>query len=99
MWQCQACNLDMQVAEAALCVLHTLLIRIRVRVDTKRVLCQAVVAADLHQPLLTLLHIHPTSIDSSKVPPPLVLVPFTSCIVFLPNSCLQGSQQSGDVLC
>ena len=41
---------------------------IRVRADTKRVLCHAVIAADLHQPLLALLHIHPTSMGSSKVP-------------------------------
>ena len=69
MWYLQACCvLHLQVAEAALCVLHALLMRIRVRADTKRVLCHAVIAADLHQPLLALLHIHPTSMGSSKVP-------------------------------
>ena len=57
----------MQVAEAALCVLHALLIRIRLRADMKRILCHAVVAADLHQPLLALMHIHPKSLGSSKV--------------------------------
>ncbi|CAL5230097.1 g13555 [Coccomyxa viridis] len=57
---------ELEVAEAALCVLHALLVRIRLRADTKRVLCHAVIAADLHQPLLALLHIHPTSMGSSK---------------------------------
>lgn len=59
--------LQLQVAEAALCVLHALLIRIRVRADTKRMLCHAVVTSDLHQPLLSLMHIHPKSMGSSKV--------------------------------
>ena len=68
MWHRQACC-NLQVAEAAVCVLHALLVRVRVRADTKRVLCHAVIAADLHQPLLALLHAHPTCVGSSKVPP------------------------------
>ena len=57
-------------------MLHALLVRIGVRADTKRVLCHAVIASDLHQPLLALLHVHPTSMGSLKViwPPGLVHV-------------------------
>lgn len=59
--------LHVQVAEAALCVLHAILIRIRLWADMKRMLCHAVIAADLHQPLLALMHIHPKSLASCKV--------------------------------
>ena len=48
-------------------MLHALLVRIVLRADTKRVLCHAVIASDLHQPLLSLLHIHPASMGSSQV--------------------------------
>ena len=94
MWQCHqapscgncraCCDLHMQVAEAALCVLHTLLTEDQGPQQTrKRVLCHAVVAADLHQPLLALLHTHPTSMGSSTVPSPLALAPHCIMYVFL----------------
>ena len=57
----------MQVAEAALCVLHNVLLGISLRFEMNRAMSQAVVAADLHQPLLALMRIHPQSQGACKV--------------------------------
>ena len=89
----------LQVAEAALCVLHALLTRIRVRADTKRMLCHAVLAADVHQPLVSLMHIHPKPNGSSSK------VSFLPCLVhggatcyFAPCMLPQQSGCASDIL-
>ena len=56
-----------QVAEAALCVLSTLLLKTKMRADTKRMLCHAVVASQLHQALLAFLRTSPRSSGACKV--------------------------------
>ena len=56
-----------QVAEAALCVLSTLLLTTKMRADTKRMLCHAVVVSQLHQALLAFLRTSPRSSGACKV--------------------------------
>ena len=56
-----------QVAEAALCVLSILLLKTKMRADTKRMLCHAVVASQLHQALLAFLRTSPRSSGACKV--------------------------------
>lgn len=65
----------MQVAEAALCVLHNVLLGISLRFEMSRAMSHAVVAADLHQPLLALMRIHPQSQGACKVCRQAVLLP------------------------
>ncbi len=60
-------DLCVQVAEAALCVLSTLLLKTKMRADTKRMLCHAVVASQLHQALLVFLRTSPRSSGACKV--------------------------------
>lgn len=83
----------MQVAEAALCVLHNVLLGISLRFEMSRAMSHAVIAADLHQPLLALMRIHPQSQGACKVrtQTDLLHVPGRSGQLFTMTCCWVGA--------